>query len=118
MITFAHDPITGDLDSSLTPLSGDEAIETVLENRVSLTRGEWFVDANAGLPWIEWASTKATRATTVAREVRKSIEALDFVQSADVTCRFDSNRVARIDARIVAVSGRVYTMKDFEPWRS
>ena len=53
---IAIDPLTGDLailEGDLSLISGIDAIRQHLRQRLSLGLGEWFLDINAGVPYLQ-----------------------------------------------------------------
>ena len=52
-ICFARDPVTNDLIVPMRIARGLEAIAILIRTRLLLWRDEWFLDRDAGTPWLE-----------------------------------------------------------------
>ena len=51
-VVFARDPPTGDLIFPLRLVSGLEAARVGARTRIMMCRGEWFLDLDAGMPYL------------------------------------------------------------------
>ena len=74
----AHDflLVDGDLPDGFTPLVlAEQAIAQRVWLRLSIHRGEWFMNPNAGLPWADWMNTAMTPGlqAVIEKEIRKQV---------------------------------------------
>ena len=75
-IDLALDPATGDLvfvNRDLATLSGAELVQQRLAIILQMFRGEWFLDADAGIPWFQEILEKGVDTTVVDAILRKAI---------------------------------------------
>ena len=75
-IDIALDPATGDLvfvNRDLATLSGAELVQQRLAIILQMFKGEWFLDADAGIPWLQEILKKGVDATVVDAILRKAI---------------------------------------------
>lgn len=82
---FAVDPDTGELlfdeTGDIVFVSGVAAVRQELDSNLSLVRGEWFLDASAGIPLFEDVLKKAPSLATVEAAYRAAIMATEGVRS-------------------------------------
>ena len=92
-------------DRDLATVSGSELVAQRLQVALQLFKGEWFLDADAGIPWYQEVLEKGVPTTVVDSILRKQIVATEGV-----------NRILKytssIDAatRIVSVAFTVDTV--------
>ena len=107
-VDLALDLDTNDLtfeDRDLATVSGSELVAQRLQVALQLFKGEWFLDADAGIPWYQEILEKCVPTTVVDSILRKQIVATEGV-----------NRILKyassIDAatRIVSVAFTVDTV--------
>ncbi len=75
MITIAVNPETGFLESTF--LTGAEAMQQRLRNRLRLHKNEWYLAAEEGIPWRSLTGRSTDTATikrVIAQELRRDPE--------------------------------------------
>lgn len=82
---MSHDVrlVDGDLPHLTGPVRGDDLTMQRARVRLRTFRGEWVLDAAAGLPYLDWAQRK-TPAEVVALAVAAELEATPGVKRADL----------------------------------
>lgn len=81
---WKSDPITGELaieNGDLVLSSGLESVRQDLSDRLSLVRGEWFLDPTAGIPLFDSVLVKSPDVALVASLYRKAILGTEGVRS-------------------------------------
>lgn len=77
----------------LTFVSDGKAVRQRLEQKLRLWRGEWFLDLNAGVPWLQSILGKRPRPTVVAGIIRQLIESDPQVLSVEnITIDYDDDK--------------------------
>lgn len=99
---WKSDPVTGELvieNGDIAMVSGIDSIRQDLEDRLSLVRGEWFLDATAGVPLFESVLVKNASAQAIGSVYRKAILAtLGVTGIQSLTAKIDRRaRTASID---------------------
>lgn len=71
----ATNPIAGDIyldgTGDFVRVDGAEAVRIAIDNRLSLQRGEWFLDTADGFPWYEDVLTGRPSGPAIREAVRK-----------------------------------------------
>lgn len=109
------DPDTGDLvlvDRDLVLITGAELVRQRLWIALRLFRGEWFLDAEAGVPWFQSILKKGVAKGTVDELLRERILGVTDVNRI-LTYSSDIDAAARIISVAFAVDS-VYGPVDFE----
>jgi hypothetical protein len=78
------DPVTGELvieGGDLVTASGVDAVRQDVEDAVNLVRGEWFVDASAGIPYFSDVLVKSPSLAAIGSAFRSAILAREGVNS-------------------------------------
>ena len=96
-VDLALDPATGDLvfvNRDLATVSGAELVQQRLAIIPRMFKGEWFLDADAGIPWFQEILEKGVDTTVVDAILRKAIldtedvnRLLTYESSIDVASR-------------------------------
>ena len=75
-VDLALDPVTGDLvfaNRDLATLSGAELVQQRLAITPKMFKGEWFLDADAGIPYFQEILKKGVATTVVDAILRKAV---------------------------------------------
>lgn len=97
LVDIALDTTTNDLvllASDLTTVSGTALVAQRLKIILQLFKGEWFLDADAGIPWFQEILEKGVDPTVVDAILRKAIlgttdvnRILTYTSSIDAAAR-------------------------------
>lgn len=104
----------GDLPAFCRPISGDALVAQRVRLRLLQYPGDWLLDRQAGVPWLDWSQAKPPPLAVIEATLRREIETTPGVRRVDelravfdatarrvtVTARatLDSGARARIDA--------------------
>lgn len=93
----------------LRMVRGREAIRQSAECRLRTFRGEWFLDANLGVPWVERVLGRKASAAPVRAIVREELLAIQGVVGLrSLNVRFDrATRTMAIDFILQTATGDV-----------
>lgn len=113
-IDLAVDPVTGDLafdGVTVAVVEGKDAIAQEIQTRLRWWRGQWFLDASAGVPYLESILTKGVTDATVRvillREilaVRGVLRVPSLVVTIDRAVRYATVFAAEIETTEGALS--------------
>lgn len=108
------DPATGDLkiDSDIHFTTGGDAVQQMIQTRMQTFRGEWFLDLDEGVPYMENDSVSASEALLGARfdEIKTRQAFNELLVSTPGVAKVETLSVS-FDAktRVLSVSWRVTT---------
>lgn len=90
-------------------VSGQDAVRQAAECRLRTFRGEWFLDANLGVPWVERVLGRKASVAPVRAIVREELLAIPGVSGVRaLNVRFDrSTRTMAIDFVLQTAAGDV-----------
>lgn len=114
----AENPIEGDLqltDGQLTLVTGDDAIDQHLRNRLRFFLGEWFLDTRQGLPYFQSVFVKNPNRPAVRSAFRRTIrETPGIVAVTKLQINIAADRSASIDfVATLDRSGEPLVFRDF-----
>jgi hypothetical protein len=98
--------LDSDGDLPLIPRHGRgiDVIAQRIATAIRTVRREWFLDLNAGLPYLEWMQVKPAPVAEIVAETRRAIEAIDGVARTE---GFEGAH--DLEDRRVSITGRIYT---------
>lgn len=60
-------------DSNLMMVSGNEAVGQLVKQRLMAYRGEWFLDQNVGVPWVQQVMVRPFNAVVADAVIKDTI---------------------------------------------
>lgn len=106
-VDIGLDPLTGDLPEIPRYIRGDDLTAQRAGVRLRSFRGEWFLDADVGLPYLEWVGVKPVPLGAIRADLQRTLETTPgVVRVENLVVTFD-----RASARVTA-TGAVVTADD------
>ena len=95
-------------EGSITTESGDAALISSVAQRVKMVRGEWFMNTDAGLPYVGLAGLRNARlaAGYIIEEINK-VENVAQSEASDAKI-IEDTRQLRVDANVTGSDGESF----------
>lgn len=94
-----------DLRPRTTLVTGDVLVGQRIRLRTQQAVGDWILDASAGLPWLDWLTTKPFPEDTAAARVRQAIESIPGVLQVSELSVTRTGTAATIAAQVLTEAG-------------
>ena len=101
--------VDGDLPSRNVLVSGRTDVRQRVTLRLSRFLGEWFLDLDAGLPYLDWLETKPPDVPSIVARIRTEIAAVDGVAATqNFSGTFDP------ETRVITITGEYLVSDEVE----